>query len=180
MRLSRTLPRAFAAAIFVSLPTAGLAAAHHDDGTVSYVRDNNTQDYDHNNLTAGGEMACDHGAAQLGRSEISMTVGSNDIHCHDSSTLGGAAGTAGCTSTVWWNGRCDHFRVWFNTSGTDTTPDTFLERNYWKALGCHEFGHTGSIGHLSNSTCMRPGLETHLYNIQALSQDDLDHINDAL
>ncbi len=125
-------------------------------------------------------MACDHGAAQLGRSEISVQIGNNDIHCYDSSVLGGNAGTAGCTSTVWWNNRCDHYRVWFNTSGTDTTPDTFLEQNYWKALGCHEFGHTGSISHVTGTTCMRSGLETHLYNSQVLTQDDLDHINAAL
>ena len=186
MRTPHALRRTIAVTAFVWVLAAGHATAHHDDGGDRPVRDNNTQDYDHNYLTEGGAMACDHGAAQLGRSEISVNVGSNDIHCYNSFDLGGYAGTARCTDTNWWNGLCDHYRVWFNTSGTDTTPDTFLERNYWKALGCHEFGHTGSIGHVpasngpTGSTCMRSGLETHLYNPTAFTQDDLDHINDAL
>lgn len=93
---------------------------------------------------------------------------------------GGYRGTSRCTSTNWWNDRCDHYRVWFNTSGVDSTPDTLLERNYWKRLGCHEFGHTGSISHVSGSSCMRTGVDTSVYNSQVLTQDDLDHINDAL
>ena len=181
MKTPHTLRRTIAVTAFVWMLAAGHATAHHDDdSTRQRVRDNNTQDYDHNNLTEGGAMACDHGAAQLERSEIRVKVGNNDIHCHDSYVLRGFRGTARCTTTVWWNRRCGHYRVWFNTSGTDTTPDTFLERNYWKALGCHEFGHTGSITHMTGSTCMRSGLETQLYNYQALTQDDLDHINDAL
>ena len=181
MRFSRGLPRTFACAVVLSVAAAGHAAAHHDDGSSRLVRDNNTQDYDHNNLTAGGQLACDHGAAQLARSEISVKKGPNDIHCHDSYLHGEAAGTAECTKTVWWNGRCGHFRVWFNTAGdADTTPDTPLERNYWKALGCHEFGHTGGIGHVTGTTCMRFRLETHRYNIPSLNQDDLDHINAVL
>ena len=95
MRLSHTLLRTVAVTIFVSVLAAGHAAAHHDDDSVRQrVRDNNTQDYDHNNLTAGGEIACDHGAAQLGRSEISVVVGPDDIHCYDSHDYGGYAGTA--------------------------------------------------------------------------------------
>ena len=175
MRLLPALRGSFAVAVVVSTAATGQVAAHHEDFSLRLrVRDNNTQDYDHHNLTAGGELACNHGAAQLARSEISVEVGPDDIHCYDSHVYAGAAGT------VEWNNRCDHYRVWFNTSGTDTTPDTFLERNYWRALGCHEFGHTGSIPHVSGRSCMQPGLATHHYNFQFLTQHDLDHINEAL
>ena len=134
MKLSHALSRAFVCAVALSVLSAGYAVAHHDDGSVAWVRDNNTQEYDYNNLTPGGKIACDHGAAQLGRSEITVKKGDADIHCHDGYKFGDAAGTARCTSTVWWNGRCGHFDVWFNTSGeADTTPDTALERNCWRS-----------------------------------------------
>ena len=85
MRTPHALRRTIGVTAFVLVLTAGHAAAHHDDDSGRQpVRDNNTQDYDHNNLTEGGAMACDHGAAQLGRSEISVELGADDIHCHDS------------------------------------------------------------------------------------------------
>ncbi len=182
MKLSHALSRAFVCAVALSVLSAAYAVAHHDDGSVTWVRDNNTQEYDYNDLTPGGKLACDHGAAQLARSEITVKKGSNDIHCHDGYEWRGAAGTTSCTSTVWWNGRCGHFRVWFNTAGeANARPETGLEKNYWKALGCHEFGHTGSIGHVSSSTtCMKSGLWTSWFNPITLTQADLAHINAAL
>lgn len=181
MRLTRTPLRIFAVAVAASVLMAGPAAAHHDSPPRLRVRDNNTQDYDHNILTEAGEIACDHGAAQLGRSEISVEEGPDDIHCYDSYDRGGPSGFARCTKSNWWNQRCDHYKVWFNLSGLDTTPDTDRERNYWRSLGCHEFGHTGSIGHVSSlSTCMYASINTNAHNSEVLIQDDLDHIDAAL
>lgn len=68
MRTTHTLLRVTVASFAAIVLTAGPAAAHHDYGPRILVRDNNTQDYDHNALTEAGEIACDHGAAQLGRS----------------------------------------------------------------------------------------------------------------
>ena len=182
MRLAQTLLRTIAAAVAVSALATGPAAAHHDDGRGLLVRDNNTQDYDHNYLTAAGKIACDHGAAQLGRSEISVEKGPDDIHCYDSFAPGQLPGIARCTGTVWswFTLRCDHYRVWFNLHGMDLTPDTDLERNYWRAVGCHEFGHTGSIGHVSSlATCMSRYIFLDVTNSEVFTQDDLDHIDDA-
>ena len=181
MRRTHTLLRIFAAAVAASVLMAGPAAAHHDYGPSPLVRDNNTQDYDHNYLTQAGEIACDHGAAQLDRSEISVEEGPDDIHCYDSFDAGGPPGYAECTDSNWWNGRCDHYRVWFNLHRLDLTPDTDLERNYWRSLGCHEFGHTGKIGHVdSTSTCMWATTYVSIFNSEILIQDDLDHIDAAL
>lgn len=155
------------------------ASTHHDDNSVRQRgRDNNTQEYDYNSLTPGGKLACDHGAAQLARSEITIKKGDADIHCYDSYYIDGPAGTAKCTATNFLNRRCDHYRVWFNTSIVDYTPDNALERNYWMSLGCHEFGHTGSITHEDTSyTCMQTYISTTSYNPTVLTQADIDHIN---
>jgi len=181
MRRPHTLLRTLAAAIALSVLMAGPAAAHHDYGSRLPVRDNNTQDYDHNSLTEAGKIACNHGAAQLGRSEVTVEKGPDDIYCYDSSDPAGSAGKARCIKVNWWNLRCDQYRVWFNLYNLDTTPDTDLERNYWKSMGCHEFGHTGQIGYVkSSSSCMLAGINKNAQNSEVLVKNDLDHINNAL
>jgi hypothetical protein len=57
MRLVHALLRVIAALVAVSALAAGPAAADHDYGPSPLVRDNNTQDYDHNHLTEAGELA---------------------------------------------------------------------------------------------------------------------------
>ncbi len=181
MRQFRIALRAAAISSAISLLVTSTAIAHHDDGPRLRTRDNNTQEYEHVNLTSAGEIACDWGATQLGRSEIIMSQGDNDIHCHDMNSADSARAWVECTSTVWWNRRCDHYRIEFNLRGMDTTPDSNSERNFWRAVGCHELGHTGSIGHVdSNQTCMRSWVVLGLVNPLTLTSDDLDHINDAL
>ena len=181
MRRFRTALRAAAAVSAVALLVTSTAGAHHDDARRLRTRDNNTQEYEHVDLTAAGEMACDWGASQLERSEITVNEGDSDIHCHDSHWSGDSGGMARCTSTVWWNRRCDHYRIDFNLAGMDTTPDSNAERNFWRTAGCHEFGHTGSIGHVdSNETCMRSWVGLGLVNPDTFINDDLEHINGAL
>lgn len=178
----RNTLRSAAAVSVVLVLVVSAAGAHHDDeSTRLRTRDNNTQDYEHVNLTPAGVTACDWGASQLGRSEIILRKGDNDIHCHDAFFNDSARGWAKCTSIVWWNGRCGHYRIDFNLMGTDTTPDSNAERNFWRMIGCHEFGHTGSVGHVnSNESCMRSWVVLGLVNPETLTSADLKHINDAL
>ena len=182
MRRFRNTLRSAAAASVVAVLVASTAGAHHDDGSTRLrTRDNNTQDYEHVDLTPAGEMACDWGASQLQRSEITVKLGDNDIHCHDSVLSGYSGSRVYCTTTVWWNRRCGHFQIDFNLRDMDTTPDSNHERNFWRYTGCHEFGHTGSITHVnSNESCMRSWSGLGLNNPETFTSADLDHINDAL
>ena len=158
------------------------AGAHHDDeSTRLRTRDNNTQEYEHVDLTPAGKMACDWGASQLERSEITAREGNSDIHCHDSILSGYSGSRVYCTTIVWWNRRCGHFQIDFNLRDMDTTPDSVYERNFWRHVGCHEFGHTGSIAHVnSNESCMRSWAALRLNNPETFTSADLRHINDAL
>lgn len=182
MRLFRNALHLVVAACVSAVLVASAVSAHHDDDSTRLrVRDNNTQDYEHVDLTPAGVLACDWGASQLGRSEITLKVGKNDIHCRDKVYNRRFAGRAYCTKTVWWNKRCDHFNIDFNLRGMDTTPDTTDERNFWRNVGCHEFGHTGSIAHVnSNQSCMKSGVALGRVNPETLTSADLVHIDDAL
>ena len=159
---------------------ANTASANHGFGSTLTVRDNNTQDYEMVSLTSAGRIACEHGAGQLERSEITVQIGNNDIHCHDY-FVGTMywVGETYCTDVHWWNQRCDHFQIDFNLTGFDFTPDTVLETNFWKAIGCHEFGHTGGLAHVDLDvwSCMRYGLYSTTYSPNTLNQDDLDDID---
>ena len=182
MRGFRNALHLVAAASVVAVLVASAASAHHDDDSTRLrTRDNNTQDYEHVDLTPAGVLACDWGASQLGRSEITLRVGDNDIHCHDSVLSGYSGSRTYCTTIVWWNRRCGHYQIDFNLKNLDITPDTNAERNFWRYVGCHEFGHTGSISHVnSNESCMRSWGALGLVNPETLTSADLDHINDAL
>ena len=182
MRRFRNALRSAAVASIVTVLVVSTAGAHHDDQSIRLrTRDNNTQDYEHVNLTPAGVLACDWGAGQLGRSEITLRKGDNDIHCHDEVFGTYFGGRAYCTSTVWWNRRCGHFNIDFNLRNMDTTPDSNAERNLWRYIGCHEFGHTGSITHVnSNESCMRSWGTLALTNPETFTSADLDHINNAL
>ena len=76
MRRFRNTLRLAATASVVAVLVASTAGAHHDDESFRLrTRDNNIQDYEHVDLTPAGEMACDWGASQLQRSEITVKVG---------------------------------------------------------------------------------------------------------
>ncbi|MET7709753.1 hypothetical protein [Micromonospora sp. NPDC005413] len=132
------------------------AMAGHGGKANSGKPDNKEQAVESNSLTNAGKAAVSHGRAQLDRSQITTSTGGSDIHVYDKSYSSSWYGQTTCTDSNWWNGLCDHYDVKFNTrtmSGKST--------GYWQSLGCHELGHTGSLGHRSkaadtdNNSCMR-------------------------
>lgn len=162
-------------AVIVCLPLiASPALAHHGNG---FTRpDNADQQFEKIDMQPGGSYACEWGADELERSDISTSYGSADIHCRDAFHSGPWFGLATCTDVNWWNGLCDHYDIDFDLSDNDPNPDTIGEYNAWAYVGCHEFGHTGGLGHevrsSAYSSCMEDG-SGHLF----FRQHDIDEIN---
>ncbi|SCG45413.1 hypothetical protein [Micromonospora halophytica] len=162
------------AALTAVLAFAPPALAGHGGKANSGKPDNKEQDVESNSLTTNGKAAVSHGRAQLNRSQINTSTGNSDIHVYDKSYSASWYGQTSCTDTNWWNGLCDHYDVKFNTrmmSGKSTY--------YWQSLGCHELGHTGSLGHRWHSTdsndnsCMRSNIWPKYLDLH-----DIDAIND--
>ncbi|MFG2052763.1 hypothetical protein ACGFI9_01910 [Micromonospora sp. NPDC048930] len=157
----------------VVLAFAPPALASHG-GNSGHRPDNTSQDVESNYLTTNGKAAVAHGRAQLDRTDITTSVGGSDIHVYDKSYTASWYGQETCTDTNWWNGRCDHFDVKFNTRTM-----TGYGVSYWRSLGCHEFGHTGALKHRYHSTdgndnsCMRDDIWPLYYDTH-----DIDAIND--
>lgn len=108
-------------------------------------------------LTTYGSDAMNHGKAQLERSDITTYWGTNDIRVYDYNYGDTAwAGKADCLDLNWLGQSCDVIRVRFNEHSM-----VGLGQGSWKSLGCHEFGHTGDIGHrpasgdTDKNSCMR-------------------------
>ncbi|WP_328400126.1 hypothetical protein OHS70_23370 [Streptomyces sp. NBC_00390] len=127
-------------------------AGHDDDG---FDPDNRSQAVKGFSLTSNGTTAMNHGKAQLEKSVITTSWGDGDIRVYDANY--GDNGWHGSTDCVDWNAfmtSCDVMRVRFNQY-------QYKSYSEWKSLGCHEFGHTGDLGHRSksndtdNNSCMR-------------------------
>lgn len=150
------------------------ALASHGGKANSGKPDNTSQDVESNYLTTNGKAAVAQGRAQLDRSDITTSVGGSDIHVYDKAYDTSWYGQTSCTDTNWWNGRCDHYSVKFSTSNMSGHS-----LSHWQSLGCHEFGHTGSLGHRYHSTdsndnsCMRDDIWP-----KYLDTHDIDAIND--
>lgn len=152
---------------FTSLAAAPALADHGDSGSSLKERDNNDQAVALVDLTEVGHLACMQGWLELDRTEISVSEGTGDIYCYDASY--GASGWAGetyCRKGAYHPAKCDEFSISFNyyynqQSGSNTTVDTDWETKMWKSTGCHEFGHTSSVGHrfgpddTDNNSCLR-------------------------
>ncbi|MEV0805331.1 hypothetical protein [Micromonospora sp. NPDC050200] len=165
---------AVATAILTIAVAASPAAASHGNKANAGPPDNAQQDVQTNSLTTGGTAAYSHGRAQLDRTDITMSTGGSDLHVYDASYSSSWYGQTSCTDRNWLNGKCDHMDIKFNTrlmSGASTSK--------WQSLGCHEFGHSGGLGHRYRSTdsndnsCMRDDiwpkyLDTH--DIDAVNQ----------
>lgn len=152
-------------------------ADHGENGTSIRDRDNNEQEVDKVSLTPTGDLACNWGKAQLERSEVTTSSGSTDVHCHDVREEGSWAGSAKCTNLSWKIYRCDQYKVTFNLYYFDDNPDTNYEIGIWRSAGCHEFGHTSSIGHRAegnNNSCMQQYVSEYR---QTFDQHDLDSID---
>lgn len=155
-----------------------LALADHIDNDSSVRdRDNNQQEVDKVELTAAGDLACNWGKAELERSVVTTSWGSTDVHCYDDVVEATWIGRAQCTARTWTLHRCDQYKVTFNYYHFDENPDTNLEIGTWRTTGCHEFGHTSSLGHRAennNNSCLQPVASEYR---QTFDQHDLESIN---
>lgn len=164
-------------ALMLIIATAMPAYANHQGNSTALMnRDNNTQDVEEYNLTNAGRVACRHGDAQLERSEIATQAGTTDIHCHDGSYVTDWIGQTYCQAANWNGTRCDHYNVTFNYYyNGGTNPDTTVENYLWMNAGCHEFGHTSSIGHISSvddpilGSCMQSSASEHRRNFMSMA-----------
>lgn len=150
------LASACAFLVIVFQPTAAVAG-HGDD---FQDRDNNSQAYNRKNMTESGRVACNWGADRLANTEVRISYGSSDIHCYDGYYNKWWLGYANCTDVNWWNGRCDHYRLRFDLTGYGGGIGSRYERRHtWQYIGCHEFGHTSSVGHrasdANHNSCMK-------------------------
>jgi len=182
MKRKTLLVRTVTIVVSLLLIAPSSVSADHGYGYSLRTRDNNEQDYEGINLTRAGSIACNHGADELDRSEISVRSGSNDIHCVDGNYTNPWVGLTECYDVNWWNFRCDHFRIYFNHSGFNQNPYTYVETNFWQSIGCHEFGHTGGLKHVSltYSSCMWAAAWPNGEMVTSFDQNDLDDIDDDL
>ncbi|MFI5756779.1 hypothetical protein [Streptomyces sp. NPDC051569] len=146
-----TMAFAMAAALALAIPT--VAHADHDDSGTD--PDNRNQAVKGFSLTTNGTNAMNQGKAELERSVITTSWGGGDIEVYDGNY--GNSGWHGRTDCTDWNAlwtSCDIIRVRLNTYQSKTASQ-------WRSLGCHEFGHTGDLGHRKgsndsdNNSCMR-------------------------
>jgi hypothetical protein len=161
----RHIPLAVGGLITLGLTAAAPAypaLADHESSPLEN-RDNNSQEFDSHSLSTQSQLACSHGKAQLGdQTEISVSVGDADVHCYDQNLGTSLGGTTSCPDTTIF-GRCDHYRVTFNTYFQTTNPLTDAQ---WKSIGCHEMGHTSSVDHRTAASdpnspysCLRNGAD---------------------
>lgn len=140
---------------FLSQPEAG-ADHRQNSGLATFNRDNNNHVFIRRDLTAAGQAACNWGAKELdASSEITTSAwvsGKNDVNCYDGDYDEPWFGLASCTVVLDAN-TCDVYSVQFDLDYGQIDNPT--ERGYYEYVGCHEFGHTSSIGHrASGSGCM--------------------------
>ncbi|GIF97098.1 hypothetical protein [Catellatospora citrea] len=164
---------AAATVIMAIAVTASPAAAGHGNKANAGPPDNAQQDVQVNKLTSAGSAAASFGRAQLDRTDITMSTGGSDLHVYDAAYNASWYGQTSCTDRNWLNGKCDHMDIKFNT-GTMGSRST----SYWQSLGCHEFGHSGGLGHRFKSTdsndnsCMRDEIWPRY-----LDTHDIDAVN---
>lgn len=122
--------------------------------------DNSDHSLQKHSLTSYGSTAFYHGVSELAKylNAYEITSGNADVEVYDGSYGDtGWYGLSSCKNDVPFSGntRCDDFTVQFNTF---YMPN---DDGMWKALGCHEFGHTVGLGHRNASndsdpySCMR-------------------------
>jgi hypothetical protein len=155
------------------LALASPASASHADEFPD--PDNTTQCVKSPSITAGSVTARNQGFAQLDRTDIDTQYCTGDDIWVQDNTYGrtGWAGQTHCDDET-LTGRCDIYIVKFNESYYVGTPTAGL-----RSLGCHEFGHTGSINHRyastdsDNNSCMRDAVSGN----QTYDAHDINAIN---
>ena len=156
-------------------------------GSADWDPDNRQQDVEWWSLNTKGQAAATIGGNQLGRSLIDISsgpAGGSDIRVEGYVYAGsGWLGATNCSNVDWTRqpNRCDSYTVRFNeeTGELGGASDAL-----WSHVGCHEFGHTGSINHrlpagdTDNNSCMREANYSPI--VSTLDQHDLDAINAEL
>jgi hypothetical protein len=140
------------------------AHASHENNLLD--PDNTTQCVKSPSIVPKTVIARDQGFAQLDRTDIDTQYCTGDDIWVQDYTYGatGWYGQAFCDDKT-LTGRCDIYIVQFNESTYGGSTNSWL-----RSLGCHEFGHTGSIGHRSNSndtdnnSCMHSGISPETYD----------------
>ncbi|MEV4417647.1 hypothetical protein [Catellatospora sp. NPDC049609] len=164
---------AAATAILLIAVAATPASAGHGDKANAGPPDNAQQDVETKSLTTNGAAAAAHGRAQLNKTDITMSTGGSDLHVYDASYSGSWYGQTSCTDRNWLNGKCDHMDIKFNTRLMNG-----LSLSKWQSLGCHEFGHSGGLGHRAHSndsndnSCMQVDIWPRYYDTH-----DIDAVN---
>lgn len=87
--------------------------------------------------------------------------GNNDVRCRDGNyNAPNWFGLADCTDPNWWNDRCNIYLLKFDWDrGRRVTGSDW---RWYRYIGCHEWGHTSSVGHRNvdhgkNNSCMKDG-----------------------
>lgn len=156
-RLTRSLAPLLGAAL--GFAPAGSYAMHDSSPNA----DNKDHDSDWNDIEPDGADAIAEGEYALDTyTEMHVHRGRKyDVHNYDgyygpycnasTGTCTEFAGMSTCIRVNWWNSLCDQWDVRYNLrySYSNNSSWSFDE---WKAVGCHEFGHTVGIGHRNNST----------------------------
>lgn len=121
-------------------------------------------------LMTAGKVACDWGAEHIdnGTEVISVLadpgVSYIDVRCFDGDYNESWFGWTACVE-IQDSDTCDRYAVSFDLDYGQI--DNATERGYYQYIGCHEFGHTSSIGHRGPgpaSTCMEDGSGDRFFN----------------
>jgi hypothetical protein len=154
------------------------ASADHDD---LIDPDNADHHVDRNDLGASANNATIHGIGQIDRTKMNATLsGSGDVEVFDysygsSGSWKNTRGRTTCVNKTWTGRECDVYEVSFNLTYLSGSSSAV-----WNHVGCHEFGHTGGLGHRTSSTdsnnnsCMRSGGANQYFDDHDIDQIDED------
>jgi hypothetical protein len=128
-----------------------------------------------NKFAAGtlADTAAKWGASQLNQSNLNVSAVTNgdDVQIY-AQNLSGNAGLFTCTNHNWFpNYHCDQ-----SIARLDDGVLSSTNTNYWKAVACHELGHSGGLGEEppTSTSCMSNPATSAYYT---LSSADLNLIN---
>jgi hypothetical protein len=153
----------------LSIGVAAPALAGHEN--LFSDPDNTTQCVKSPSIVPNTVTARNQGVAQLDRTDIDAQYCTGDDIWVQDYTYGntGWYGHTWCDDQT-LSGRCDIYITQFNESYY-----LGLSTSQLRSLGCHEFGHTGSIGHRFSSTdgdnnsCMRSDIWPEAYDTHDLN-----------
>lgn len=130
---------------------------------------------------ANGDAAESRGGSELDRSDLIVHYGNTgdvkqlegDFRQHE------WYGITSCDDLI--VSTCDHYTVYYDSQNIADDYSGSYRTAAFKALGCHELGHTGGLDEESNqgaTTCMVAGLEITKQSLR--DPHDLTIINDDI